>query len=112
MPTTSRSEVKPDYDARLERLHRLAGGCMAIYNRRTQGVLEGDEECPRFALLTAESGHDDNPNLTVHDTWGSIAEQATGEMNEEYCWTPQQIVDLETGEAVGYRLLVKVGDDA
>lgn len=63
---------------------------------------------PRFALLTAEDAYRDNPNLTLHHNHRQLEDQASGECNEEYAWTPQKIVDLETGEELDWRIKVEI----
>jgi hypothetical protein len=81
-----------------------------VYDDEAQAVLAGKKECPRYALLTAEDAHRDNPNLTVHETIEDLAQQASSECNEQYAWPPQRIVDLDTGRELDYVIKVDVFD--
>lgn len=94
---------------RLDRLRELADKTISIYSDAASEALESGE-VPRYALMTsegsAESTYTDNPNLTVHETTEALADQIAGELDEG--WAPLEVIDLETGETVGYRVKVEI----
>lgn len=71
-------------------------------------VSDESKAVPRYALVTAEDAYPDNGNLSLHETITDLQEQASGEMNEEYAWTPQAIMDLETGHELDYELKAEI----
>ena len=95
--------------SRADRLNELARQCQEIYDDRTAEAL-GGEDVPRYALMTSEGSADssyrDNPDLRVFDDLTLLAEAIAGNMEEG--WPPVKVLDLETGEDVGYRVRVEM----
>lgn len=96
---------------RLGRLQDLAEECMSIYSPRTQEALDTGL-APRYALVTAEGSsesiYQDNRDLTVFATTDELAEAIAENLEEG--WPPVQVVDLETGEDVNYRVKIEIGE--
>jgi hypothetical protein len=59
---------------------------------------------------SAESSYRDNPNLTVYDTTDELGEAIAGELDEG--WSPLQVIDLETGADIGYRVRVEIDSES
>lgn len=97
-------------DARRQRLSAMADDCLEVYDPDAAEALKAGAPVPRYAMLTAESGHEGNPNLSVSETVDELTERATGEANEQYVWTPQRIVDLDTGHELDWFTKVEVVD--
>lgn len=93
-------------DRRRAALADVVGGA-DVYSDRTADALDGGH-VPRYALTTAEDAYRDNPNITVWDDLDELAAAASGELNEEYAWVPQRIVDLSTGDEFSWELRVTV----
>jgi hypothetical protein len=94
---------------RLDNLRELAGRCLEIYDEDAKQAL-ATGKVPHYALLTSEGGGDnsyaDNPNLTVHNSLESLARQIQAEANEFPSWTPNTVLDLDTGQELSWTLQV------
>jgi hypothetical protein len=69
---------------------------------------------PRYALLTAEgsdqSTYQDNPDLSVFDTADALAVSIADQLVDG--WPPIRVLDLETGEDVGFTVKVEIEEAA
>lgn len=96
-------------NTRLENLSALADECMEIYSEATKLALESGD-VPRYALMTSEgsaySSYAANPDLCVYETKAALAAGIVAGIDEG--WTPRQVVDLETGADVAYRLIAEI----
>jgi hypothetical protein len=106
------SDVATSQETRRDNLAKLAVESMDIYHDGVSVALEGGY-VPRYALQTSEgsseSSYRDNPDLSVHDSVDSLAESIASSLEDG--WPPLQVVDLDSGEEVGYSVRITIDDE-
>lgn len=101
-----------DAETRRARLKEIVADTphVDIYDDETKLALAVGVHVPRYLLSTSEgssqSTYADNPNLTVHETLADVARAIEGELSDE--WTPNQIIDLDTGRELDWSYKVTV----
>jgi hypothetical protein len=91
-----------------------AGPPQQIYDPRTREMLDGTRPPGRYLCVTAEHGHEENPDYVVVETLDAARERFDGELNGKRMWLPLALIDLTTGsdlsDAVGLHVAIETPD--